>query len=157
MTDGRKSSGFSVDSNVFLTMVSGGLRLRKPAGQQTRRGGGQEGEKKEMKKRFPSRLQTEGPHTPGQNRLTPIRPFTPTVNGRQVRKRPVFTLSFGQSKHCWHFDNVTFLSIDLFVFSAVVPLMEKLSKWSIQSKTKNCLAFPLPNRKSLKLYSQSEF
>lgn len=30
MTEGRKSSGFSVDSNVFLTIVRGGLRLRKP-------------------------------------------------------------------------------------------------------------------------------
>ena len=32
MTEGRKSSGFSVDSKVFLTMVSGGFRLRKPGG-----------------------------------------------------------------------------------------------------------------------------
>lgn len=30
MTEGRKSSGFSVDSNVFLTIVRGGFRLRKP-------------------------------------------------------------------------------------------------------------------------------
>lgn len=32
MTEGRKSSGFSVDSNVFLTIVKGGFRLRKPKG-----------------------------------------------------------------------------------------------------------------------------
>lgn len=38
MTEGRKSSGFSVDSNVFLTIVRGGFRLRKP--ESRGRGGG---------------------------------------------------------------------------------------------------------------------
>lgn len=30
ITEGRKSSGFSVDSNVLRTIVSGGFKLRKP-------------------------------------------------------------------------------------------------------------------------------
>lgn len=34
MTEGRKSSGFSVDSKVFLTIVRGGFRLRKPERQE---------------------------------------------------------------------------------------------------------------------------
>lgn len=38
MTEGRKSSGFSVDSNVFLTIVRGGFRLRKPGVQGQQRG-----------------------------------------------------------------------------------------------------------------------